>query len=308
MATLHALRRSHNLSLSELARLTGIPARRLAEYEYEQRPLRPDEREAVAAVFGVRAHSVAAGLAATLEAPANGRLQPRQAYLLSALAATAALSLSLRAARPDLRFNSPISLAAPIAAVARTPTPPPTPAPLAPEGNPAARRTLGVSPTALATMAEETEKTEAPGPAQPHRCPVVPQHGTVVVTQGYGVGTHTPTNVNGAVDLAVDGDGNGLAETGTTWGSTIVAAHAGVVEVALNTWPAGNQIWVDGGDGWRSGYSHLATVYVRSGERVAAGQPLGLIGNTGYAAGPHLDIQVWRSGRNVDPTDLLRCR
>ena len=127
------------------------------------------------------------------------------------------------------------------------------------------------------------------------------------MTQGYGQGSNGPVEQAGAIDLAVDGDGNGIAEPAATRGASIVAAHAGVVAVTLGTFPAGNYVTVAGPDGWRSVYSHLAAVHVKTGDVVSAGQPLGLIGNTGKAAGPHLDIQIWHEDTNVEPGGLLSC-
>ena len=124
----------------------------------------------------------------------------------------------------------------------------------------------------------------------------------------YAVGTHAPTEINGALDLAVDADRNGYAEPWATRGADVVAAHAGIVKVELNVWPAGNYVSVEGADGWRSGYSHLQSVSVRTGDQVVAGQKLGVIGNTGQAGGPHLKIQVWQNDKNIDPTGLLSCQ
>lgn len=332
MTTLHALRRNHKLSLSELALLTGIPARRLAEYEYEERPLGWHERQALARVFDVSVLQIGAGMAAAVPISDGGRLQPQQAYLLSALAATTALSLSLWQVAPSLPSVTFVQPARPaLSAPTSLPESPPRPSPPAraagvvlpkrTELSAAAASTAPVAPTAalptpttaLPTSTNTpptatTVPTSTPEPVQPHRCPVVTQHGHIVVTQGYGTGTHVPTGISGAIDLAVDFDGNGLAEPSSTRGAIVVAAHAGIVKVDLGTWPAGNHIWVEGSDGWRSGYSHLQVVSVKTGDTVVAGQQLGVVGNTGRAGGPHLEIQVWRNGQNIDPTSMLPCR
>lgn len=44
-------------------------------------------------------------------------------------------------------------------------------------------------------------------------------------------------------------------------------------------------------------YAHLSALLVRDGERVQAGQTIGLIGNTGQVTGPHVHFEV-RVGRN----------
>ncbi|GAC1364191.1 MAG: M23 family metallopeptidase [Herpetosiphon sp.] len=124
-----------------------------------------------------------------------------------------------------------------------------------------------------------------------------------VVTQGYGVGSHVPATVFGAVDLAIDGTGSGQADAASTMGVPVYATHTGVVKLAANTWPAGNHVWVMG-DHWKTGYSHLKGFAVADGATVKRGQVIGYAGSTGESSGPHLDYQVWKDGANVNPLDF----
>jgi murein DD-endopeptidase MepM/ murein hydrolase activator NlpD/transcriptional regulator with XRE-family HTH domain len=134
--------------------------------------------------------------------------------------------------------------------------------------------------------------------AGPYGCPLQPAGGRIVLTQGYGVGTHEPAEKWGAVDLA-------LAAPDETTGVPIVATHSGTASVLLDSYPGGNQVSVSGG-GWRTNYAHLSTVLVEHGAYVAAGMVIGLAGNTGMSSGSHLDYQVWYGATNVDPTDLVQ--
>jgi hypothetical protein len=52
-------------------------------------------------------------------------------------------------------------------------------------------------------------------------------------------------------------------------------------------------------------YSHLSAVLCAPGDAVDAGQPLGLVGKTGLATGPHLHFEVWRGGEPSDPLPWL---
>ena len=61
---------------------------------------------------------------------------------------------------------------------------------------------------------------------------------------------------------------------------------------------------IDHGDAWSSGYAHLDTIVVVTGELVIRGQPLGTLGRTGHATGPHLHFDISR-GRRLDPWALL---
>src|SRR5437016_2112570 len=52
-------------------------------------------------------------------------------------------------------------------------------------------------------------------------------------------------------------------------------------------------------------YAHLASVGVRPGDWVTAGEPLGVAGCTGWCTGTHLHFEVRARGRAVDPLPLL---
>lgn len=125
-----------------------------------------------------------------------------------------------------------------------------------------------------------------------------------VMTQGYGVGSHAPAAIWGAVDLAIDGNGDGTADPEGTLGAPVYATHAGVVKLAENTFPAGNHIWVIG-EHYKTGYSHLQRFApgLQTGQRVVRGQLIGFVGSTGQSSGPHLDYQVWKDNVNVNPLD-----
>lgn len=356
MENLRALRRHRSLTFLDLASLTGIPARQLAEIEYGLRRLSADERDMLALVLGLRPHDFtgahrrlppagagARALALPLPLPTDHRAT--QALLAAALAAAIAAG-SIGAVVDDLPpIQAPRwSLAAPEAASVATPAPAAAPAAaqgalevlaIDPARDDAAllwQRALmnltkraaflsdAVAPALLSGPAPGAEVAPAPLPMieaaptfvlteqGPLGCPVRPEAGRVVMTQGYGVGTHAPAEIWGAVDLAVDGDGDGYAEVAASWYTPIVATHDGTVTVTLDSHPAGNHIWVNEPGGvWRTGYAHLAVITVISGQYVRAGEQIGLMGNTGMSSGPHLDYQVWRSGVNIDPTWLVGC-
>lgn len=67
----------------------------------------------------------------------------------------------------------------------------------------------------------------------------------------------------------------------------------------------GNGIVVTLGDGWEAQYCHLrkGSVAVKPGQKIAAGDPLGLVGQSGKAAFPHLHLELRHDGQTVDPFD-----
>ena len=65
----------------------------------------------------------------------------------------------------------------------------------------------------------------------------------------------------------------------------------------------GNGVVIDHGNGWETQYCHLRSgrVTVRPGNRIAAGEKLGMIGLSGRTQFPHLEFLVRRRGEPVDP-------
>lgn len=52
-------------------------------------------------------------------------------------------------------------------------------------------------------------------------------------------------------------------------------------------------------------YGHLSALLCAPGDALEAGQPLGLVGQTGMSTGPHLHFEVWRGGTPSDPLGWL---
>lgn len=72
---------------------------------------------------------------------------------------------------------------------------------------------------------------------------------------------------------------------------------------ALGGRDCGNGVGIDHGDGWFSQVCHLrrGSIAVRRGERVTAGQALGLVGLSGATEYPHVHLQVAKDKAIVDP-------
>ncbi len=67
----------------------------------------------------------------------------------------------------------------------------------------------------------------------------------------------------------------------------------------------GNATMIDHGWGVYTGYMHQTKILVEPGEHVEAGQVIGIVGETGRVSGPHLHLEVWVGGVQVDPLDWL---
>jgi murein DD-endopeptidase MepM/ murein hydrolase activator NlpD len=89
-------------------------------------------------------------------------------------------------------------------------------------------------------------------------------------------------------------------------GTPVRAAETGIVRFVGWMGGYGRLIVVVHGDGLETSYSHLSAMAVSLGERVARGQVLGRMGNTGWSTGPHLFFEVRRNGVAVDPVPFLQ--
>jgi len=128
------------------------------------------------------------------------------------------------------------------------------------------------------------------------------QSGTVRVTSPYGMRT-----LNGAAAMH-----KGIDLTGSC--KTIVApcdgkvAWAGEVHDRASggrTWEWGKYIRLETKDGYKIYLCHMASVAVKAGYAVKAGEVLGKEGSTGYSTGSHCHLEVRYGGKSVDPTPLL---
>lgn len=89
-------------------------------------------------------------------------------------------------------------------------------------------------------------------------------------------------------------------------GTMVRAAAAGTVKFAGKEKDQfGNLVVLDHGDGWYTAYGFLSRVTVKEGAKVAAGERVGLVGNTGRAKGSELHFEVRQDGKPVDPVDEL---
>lgn len=89
-------------------------------------------------------------------------------------------------------------------------------------------------------------------------------------------------------------------------GSTIFASAEGYVIYAGWQGGYGRHVVIDHGDGVRTHYSHMETIVVKAGARVRAGDPIGAVGETGRATGPHLHFAVTnQDGQFLDPAAVL---
>jgi murein DD-endopeptidase MepM/ murein hydrolase activator NlpD len=98
---------------------------------------------------------------------------------------------------------------------------------------------------------------------------------------------HSGVDIQARYGVPVSAGGDGevvFAGRDSGYGGLVVVAHAGDVDTF---------------------YAHLSAIYVREGQRVRRGQPIGAVGASGRATGAHLHYEVRVRGLPVDPRQYL---
>ena len=88
-------------------------------------------------------------------------------------------------------------------------------------------------------------------------------------------------------------------------GTRVLAVMDGVVSAARRSTTYGNYLRLSHSGGQETLYAHLQYLFVRAGEVVQAGQPLGTAGETGRSTGTHLHFELLEQGTRYDAGALL---
>tara|TARA_R110000824_G_scaffold15564_3_gene65361 strand:+ start:721 stop:1332 length:612 start_codon:yes stop_codon:yes gene_type:complete len=120
---------------------------------------------------------------------------------------------------------------------------------------------------------------------------------TLVVTSNFGSRKNRATQkweYHPGIDFLAD------------WRDTIYATGAGIIEISHYNSGYGRTIVIDHISGYKSRYAHLTRYFVKRGESVKRGDPIGTAGNTGHSRGYHLHYEVSRHGKLTDPKNYIR--
>jgi hypothetical protein len=88
-------------------------------------------------------------------------------------------------------------------------------------------------------------------------------------------------------------------------GEVLHAPADGVVSLAQSQFFPGNAVFINHGGGLISMFFHLEEIKVATGQAIKRGDPVGTVGDTGRATGPHLHLGVRWLNKRIDPALLF---
>jgi hypothetical protein len=118
----------------------------------------------------------------------------------------------------------------------------------------------------------------------------------VKMSSGYGYRVHPITKqkqFHYGVDLALNE------------GESVVATAAGAVLTTGYDSLKGNFVFIKHDEVYSTLYTKLKEFTVHQGDKVIKNQVIGYVGRTGQATGPHLHYEVYKNGKNVNPSDYM---
>ncbi|MGI5174568.1 M23 family metallopeptidase [Treponema sp. OMZ 840] len=89
-------------------------------------------------------------------------------------------------------------------------------------------------------------------------------------------------------------------------GTSIKAAMSGTIAASGYSNIYGNYVIINHGNGYQTLYAHMFTSSVKNGQYVEQGKHIGYVGNTGYSTGAHLHFSVYRDGKLINPSQVLK--
>jgi murein DD-endopeptidase MepM/ murein hydrolase activator NlpD len=146
-----------------------------------------------------------------------------------------------------------------------------------------------------------------PSPVTPFEAPLIKRDVVTVIpnTMVWPFPESTISSTFGdRPDLYWLGHHDGL-DFGVDYNLPIPAITEGTVIYAQ--WRYGLEVRIQNGQ-YTYLYAHLNRIDVVVGQYVQMGEPIGLVGSTGYSTGPHLHLEIWDNGVPIDPYPILKDR
>jgi murein DD-endopeptidase MepM/ murein hydrolase activator NlpD len=149
---------------------------------------------------------------------------------------------------------------------------------------------LPVSPPVQARVARSVPISDT-GLTVPRRWPL---DESGYITRGQSAGPDSSEEVHPGIDIAVSA------------GSIVRAAGGATVHQVGDDPEYGLFVLLDHTGDYQSMYGHLSRILVTAGQHVAAGEVIGLSGNTGRSTAPHVHFEIREKGVSLDPRTMIK--
>jgi murein DD-endopeptidase MepM/ murein hydrolase activator NlpD len=128
---------------------------------------------------------------------------------------------------------------------------------------------------------------------------------------GLGVPRHWPLDESGYMTRGqVKAGGRDEAHPGVdiavSVGSLVRAAGGATVRQTGEDPEYGRFVLLQHPEEFQTMYGHLSRILVTSGDTVAAGEVIGLSGNSGRSTAPHLHFEIRQRGSSLDPLTMVK--
>lgn len=138
---------------------------------------------------------------------------------------------------------------------------------------------------------EEEERINSMPNVNGIRLAYTPINGSI--TSRYGVSSRIRKSTHTGLDI------------GAPTGTPIKAVAEGTVTCASYNGAYGNLVKIEHGNGVETWYAHTSKMYVKVGQKIAAGEIIAAVGSTGNSTGAHLHLEIRINGEHVNPQNYL---
>jgi len=165
------------------------------------------------------------------------------------------------------------------------------------------KRQVNPPPEALVRIKNDNQKVREIRQAGIHPVPLFLRGGFIAPVKGRITGVYgsqrilngQPRSPHSGVDIAA------------AKGTPIVSPANGIIRLAAkDMYLMGNTLMIDHGMGLVSIFIHLDSISAAEGQRVAQGEIVARVGNTGRTTGPHLHWGISVGSTSIDPARLLK--
>lgn len=116
---------------------------------------------------------------------------------------------------------------------------------------------------------------------------------TGMITARFGENSRVRSSSHTGLDIA------------TSTGTPIKVIASGTVVFAEEKGSYGKLVKVEHENGVQTWYAHCSKLYVKSGDKVSAGETIAAVGSTGNSTGSHLHLEIRINGTAVNPQKYL---